>query len=68
MNTVSLHPEFLVSDGVKHFAVLPYREYLELREFLEDVQDLLDLRQAREEAADELKISLEDVKKDLGLI
>ena len=46
---VELHPEFLRKAGRIEFVVLTYEEYLAMQEMLEDADDLLDLRQAKEE-------------------
>ena len=43
---LKLHPEILVKDGKKQFAVLPYEEFLALQERLADADDLLELRKA----------------------
>ncbi|HKP71310.1 MAG TPA: hypothetical protein VJT82_00125 [Pyrinomonadaceae bacterium] len=67
METINLHPEVLSKNGKKEFVVLSYEEFLALQEFLEDVEDLLDLRAAKQEAKDEPTISLEQAKIELGL-
>lgn len=65
---IELHPEILSKNGKKEFVVLPYEEYEALQEFLEDVEDLIDLRKAKEETENEENLSLEEVKKELGLL
>lgn len=64
---IELHPEFITKNGQKEFAVLPYEEYLALQEFLADVEDLMDLRAAKQEEGDAASVSLAEVKKMLGL-
>jgi hypothetical protein len=49
MSALRLHPSFIERDGKREYAVLPYDEFLELQTLLEDAQDLLALRQAKEE-------------------
>lgn len=44
---MTLHPEILIKDGKKQFAVLPYEEFVSLKERLEDMEDLLQLRKAK---------------------
>jgi len=44
---MTLHPEMLIKDGNKQFAVLPYEEFVSLKERLEDMEDLLQLRKAK---------------------
>ncbi len=48
MNRPELHPEILTKNGRKEFAVLPYEEFLALQRWLEDLEDLVDLRVAKE--------------------
>ena len=65
--TIELHPEFLRKNGEPEFAVLPYAEYRALEEWLEDVEDILDLREAREEDAGQSNFTIEEVRKELGI-
>jgi hypothetical protein len=46
---LKLHPSFIERDGKREYAVLPYDEYLKLQALIEDAQDLLALRQAKQE-------------------
>ena len=34
---IQLHPEFLSKNGNREFAVLPYEEFIKIRELLEDL-------------------------------
>ncbi len=67
MTTLDLHPEFLSVNGRPHFAVLPYGEFLALKEWLEDQEDLRDLNEAIKENQDQPSYSLEEVKEQLGI-
>ena len=67
MTTIDLHPEFLTKDGEREFAVLPYREFVALREWLEDVEDLLDLREARKSDDNSPSISLAEAEREFGI-
>jgi hypothetical protein len=62
-----LHPEFLTKDGKKEFAVLSYEEFVALQEVLADAEDLFDLREAKAEEGSAPTLSLDEVKKRLGL-
>jgi len=62
---LKLHPEILVRDGKKQFAVLPYEEFLALQERLADADDLLELRKAKRAEGKKLAIPLADVKRRL---
>ncbi|MCL1473159.1 type II toxin-antitoxin system prevent-host-death family antitoxin [Argonema antarcticum] len=61
---IELHPEYLSKNGKKEFVVLPYEEFEALQELLEDLEDL---RNAKQEDADKPSISLAEVKKQLRL-
>ena len=47
--TMSIHPQIIEKDGIKEFAVLPYKEFLEIQQILEDFEDIQDLREAKAE-------------------
>lgn len=64
---LKLHPEILVKDGKKQFAVLPYEEFLALQERLADADDLLELRKAKRAEGKKRAIPLADVKRRLKL-
>jgi hypothetical protein len=65
MTRPELHPEILTKNGRKEFAVLPYEEFLALQEWLADVEDLLDLRAAKEAEQDAPTASLAEVESRL---
>ena len=64
---LKLHPEILVKNGEKLFAVLPYDEFLAVQSRLSDAEDLLELRKAKRAEAKKRAIPLSDVKRQLGL-
>jgi hypothetical protein len=64
---LKLHPEILVKNGKKQFAVLPYEEFLAIQERLADVEDILELRKAKRSERKKKSIPLADVKRELGL-
>jgi PHD/YefM family antitoxin component YafN of YafNO toxin-antitoxin module len=64
---ISLHPEILFKNGKKEFVVLPYEEFVALQELLADLEDLRDLRTAKQESADEPSLTMKEVKTELGL-
>jgi len=65
-NMIDLHPEILRRDGQPEFAVLPYEEFLAVRELLLDYEDLRDLRTAKSEEADAPVMSLQEVSQRYG--
>jgi PHD/YefM family antitoxin component YafN of YafNO toxin-antitoxin module len=62
-----LHPQFLTKNEKPEFVVLPYEEFIDLQERLEDLEDLLDLRNAKESEGYETSLSLAEVKRELEL-
>ena len=60
---MTLHPEILVKDGKKQFAVLPYEEFMSLKERLEDMEDLLQLRKAKKAEGRKRTVPLARVKR-----
>lgn len=67
MTAIELHPEFLTKNGEKQFAVLSYQEFVALQEWLEDAEDLLNLRAAKEDELDAPTISLSEIEKEFGI-
>jgi len=65
MSRPDLHPEILTKNGKKEFAVLPYEEFVALEEWLADIEDLLDLRAAKDAEQDKPMISLAEVESRL---
>lgn len=64
---ITLHPEILKKNGKKEFVVLPYEEYVQLQELLADAEDLLELRQAKQEQGNDPTVLLAEVRKRFGL-
>ena len=64
---INLNPDLISKDGKPMFAVIPYEQFLAIKEMLEDFQDLQDLRAAKQEEYNQPAIVLNDVKQLLGL-
>ena len=64
---LKLHPEILVKDGQKQFAVLPYEEFLAIQERLADADDLLELRKAKRAESRKRSVPLAEVKRQQGM-
>jgi hypothetical protein len=62
-----LNPQILEKDGEKQFVVLPYEQFIEVQEALDDFEDLKALRAAGNAERDEPTVPLAEVKKELGL-
>lgn len=67
MTAIELHPEFLTQNGEKQFAVISYKEFIALQEWLENAEDLIDLRAAQKEEANLPTISLSELEKEFGM-
>jgi len=61
------HPEFITKNGKKEFAVISYEEFEALQQFIADMEDLIDLRAAKEEEQDQPSVPLSEVKRLLEL-
>jgi hypothetical protein len=61
-----LHPQVIEKEGIKEFVVLPYEEFVQIQEALEDLDDLRELRKGREESIDTPSRSLREIGKELG--
>ena len=62
---MSTQPQVIEKEGKREFVVLPYEEFLEIKESLEDFEDLKDLREAKSEAASDSTVRLADIRSDL---
>ena len=60
---IPLHPQFITKNGKKEFAVIPYEEFAALQALIADMEDLMNLRAAKEEDADRPSVPLAEVKK-----
>lgn len=65
MTKPDLHPEILTKNGRKEFAVLPYEEFVALQEWLADMEDLLDLRAAKDMERNAPTISFTEIESRL---
>ena len=63
---LKLHPEILVKDGQKQFAILPYEEFLAVQERLADADDLLEFRKVKRAEGRKRSVPLTEVKRQLG--
>lgn len=62
---MSIHPQVIEKEGKKEFVVLPYEEFLAIKENLEDYEDLKDLREAKALEGGAASIPLSDLRADL---
>lgn len=59
--SISIHPQVIEKEGRKEFVVLPYEEFLQIQEALEDLEDLQILRDEKKAAASEPTKTLDEV-------
>ncbi len=64
---ITLHQKILKKDGRKEFAVIPYDEFLKVREELENYESLRALRGAKAKEGDAKTVSFENAKKILDI-
>lgn len=62
---MSIHPQVIEKEGKKKFVVLPYEEFLVIKENLENYEDLKDLREAKAAEGDAQTIPLSDLRAEL---
>lgn len=60
-----IHPQIIEKEGKKEFVILPYDEFLQIQEELEDFEDLKELRSEKEKSRDLSTTPLDTVIKDL---
>ncbi len=63
---VSLRAQIIRKNGKKEYAVLPYEEFLRVKEELEDYEDLRCLREAKEIERSAPTIGLSELRKKIG--
>jgi hypothetical protein len=64
---MEINPQVIEKDGKKEFVILPYEDFLKIREELDNYDDLRILREAKEKEGDVPTISLKDAKNELHL-
>ena len=62
---MSIHPQVSEKEGKKEYVVLPYEEFLAIKELLEDFEDLKDLREAKMASLCEKTVKLSDIREEL---
>jgi len=62
---MSIHPQVIEKEGRKEFVVLPYEEFLAIKESLEDFEDLKALREAKSESIEDKTVKLADIRNNL---
>ena len=64
---VALHPNILKRDGREAFAVLPYEEFVRVRDMREEYDDVKALRSAKSRERKSVATPLREVRKKLRI-
>ncbi|MDR4508522.1 MAG: type II toxin-antitoxin system Phd/YefM family antitoxin [Candidatus Brocadiaceae bacterium] len=64
---MTLHPQIIEKEGKKEFVILPYEEFLQIQEALEDFEDIKELRKEKEESKNQPTTPLDEVVKELKI-
>lgn len=62
---MSIHPQIIEKEGRKEYVVLPYEEFLAIKESLEDFEDLKDLRETKATSFAEETVKLSNIREEL---
>jgi len=60
-----MHPQIIEKNGRKEFVILPYEEFVQLREELDDYHDLQALREEKASAHAAPSRSLDDILREI---
>ncbi len=64
---IELHPQIIRRDGQEAFVVLTWEEFVELRDQLDDLLDVVELRQAKRENEGKPTATLDEVAQAMGI-
>ena len=59
---IKLNPTYIEKKGIKEFVVISVDEFSKIQDCLEDYEDLLDLRKAKEESVGQPRVSWQVAK------
>lgn len=62
---MTLHPQIIEKEGKKEYVILPYEEFLQVKEELDDLYDLRELRSEKERSKNEPTKKLDDIIKSI---
>lgn len=63
---MELNPQIIKKGNSFEYAVIPFSEFLRMKELIDDYEDLLDLRKAKEEDLGAEGISAEQLLKEIA--
>jgi hypothetical protein len=65
---IVLNAQIIKKNGKKEYVVLPYEEFLNIREILDEYEDLRSLREAKEIESSAPTIGIEELKQKIGIL
>ncbi len=63
---MSIHPQIIEKEGNKEFVVLPYEEFLEIQDALEELDDLRILREEKASSTSQPTRKLDEILAEIG--
>ena len=64
---IEIQHQIIEKDGKKKFVVIPYEEFVRVRDELEEFEDLRQLREAKEQEKNAPSCTIENAKKQLDM-
>ena len=64
---IQIQPKFLKKDDKDEFAILSIEDYNLLIKYIEELEDLVELRKAKEESRESETYTISEVRKILGV-
>jgi len=58
---MEINAQIIKKNGEKEFVILPYNEFLQMQQAIEDYEDLVDLRKAKSETVNEPSIPYSEI-------
>ena len=62
---MKLDLQFITNHGKKEFVVLPYDQFIQMSEIIEDYEDIMDLRLAKEASKNDIGITIQELNKEI---
>ncbi|KAF0148579.1 MAG: hypothetical protein FD143_2864 [Ignavibacteria bacterium] len=64
---MDMNVQVIKKNGEKEFAILPYNEFMRMKQILEDYEDLIDLRKAKAGTVNEPSVPFKNVMKNIKI-
>jgi PHD/YefM family antitoxin component YafN of YafNO toxin-antitoxin module len=63
---MGINAQLIKKNGKKEFVILPYTEFLQMQQTIEDYEDLVDLRKAKAETMNEPSIPYNEIAEKIN--